>query len=75
MDEARAKGETVTASARRPPANDDEQTAQIRRLLKDSGVEWIDWIYRDGSDVLFAADGCVYRLRWLHNRSGDPFIA
>ncbi len=45
-----------------PLLKDDEQTAQIRQLLKDSGVGWIDWIYRDGSDVLFAADGCVYRL-------------
>ncbi len=67
VDEARAKGQTISASARRPPANDDEQTAQIRRLLKDSGVEWIDWIYRDGADVLFAADGCVYRLNGFTN--------
>ena len=30
--------------------------------LLASGAEWVDWIHISGKDLLFACDGCVYRL-------------
>jgi hypothetical protein len=51
-------GRGLNASARRPSDPD----VDLRRSLTDFGATWVEWVHHDGNDLLFACDGCVYRL-------------
>lgn len=45
--------------AARWPSEPDEP---LKQALIDFGATWIEWVHADGGDLLFACDGCVYRL-------------
>ena len=51
-------GRGLNPSARRPSDPD----VDLRRALTDFGATWVDWVHHDGDDLLFACDGCIYRL-------------
>lgn len=51
-------GHGLNPSARRPA----DPNVDLRRALADFGATWVDFVHHDGDDLLFACDGCVYRL-------------
>lgn len=51
-------GHGLNPSARRPADPD----VVLRRALTDFGATWVEWVHHEGDDLLFACDGCVYRL-------------
>jgi hypothetical protein len=34
----------------------------LRRALTDFGASYVEFVHHDGDDLLFACDGCIYRL-------------
>lgn len=51
-------GHTLMPSARWPADPD----VDLRRALTDFGATWVEFVHHDGDDLLFACDGCIYRL-------------
>jgi hypothetical protein len=58
--------QTTVPTVRGPSMQEYQQEARVRRALLDSGATCLEWVcLRHGDDMLFAVDGCVYRLqRW-----------
>jgi hypothetical protein len=65
-------GHGLNRSASGPSQGVDLPAGPFRRALTEAGAHWIEWIHIAGHDLLFACDGCVYRLpRWQDVLPGD----
>jgi hypothetical protein len=53
----------LNRSASGPSQSADLPDGPFRRALTEAGAHWIEWIHIRHDDLLFACDGCVYRLR------------
>jgi hypothetical protein len=65
-DVKRRGSQTTVPPARRASVQDHERQGRVGLALLENGVTWIEWVsLQHGADMLFAADGRVYRLsRW-----------
>jgi hypothetical protein len=63
-------------SAYQPTASETDQHASISETLQLSGLLWVDWIsLRYEPDLLFAGDGCVFRVRDYARVAEDQYLA
>ena len=70
---AALRGEAAYRRSARAPAAADEET---RQALLATGCRQVDWISRhDDSDLLFAADGRIYRLQGWHHVARARYLA
>ncbi|MEM9028766.1 MAG: hypothetical protein AAGC70_10405 [Pseudomonadota bacterium] len=53
----------VHPMAYRPWLGDSRLAREVALALRDAGARWVEWVNaRAGPDLLFACDGCIYRL-------------
>lgn len=69
------RGKAVKPSSYDPRVPENQQQTAIRTMLAASGATWIDWIDARGPDLLFAADGCLYRTKDLDKLPPDELFA
>ncbi|MGH1420020.1 MAG: hypothetical protein ACRBCJ_14280 [Hyphomicrobiaceae bacterium] len=62
----------------KPAGNREALVSEYKRIetgLEESGARFVDWIVaRPGEDLLFACDGCVYRLSHWHKIPASDYL-
>lgn len=63
-------------SAYAPTADETPRHAAIRHALQAGGADWVDWIsLKREPDMLFAADGRIYRLAAWEQVPSEAYLA
>jgi hypothetical protein len=63
-------------SAYAPATTESERHKEIAAALLASGLPWVDWInLREGSDLLFAGDGRIFRLRQWERVAASAYLS
>jgi hypothetical protein len=58
------------------PSHGGSQDGGPWQALASSGATWVDWLHvRSNEELLFACDGCVYRLRGWRDLPADRYLA
>ncbi len=71
----RQLGKEMPGLAARPAYRFVGADADLAAALQGRGVRWLDWIYRmPKGDVLFAADGCIFRARDGARKSAERVV-
>jgi len=55
-------GKGFETSAYNPARKPNSHQAELAGHLQNAGTRWVEWVTDRSGDLLFACDGCIYRL-------------
>ncbi len=69
------QGLEIAPCAFRPEFDKSDDYTRVSGALLRAGVKWVDWInLQAGNDLLFACDGCVFRLPKWRTLDSDLYL-